>query len=94
MPDKVLNLRRKQRHYCPFIKGVDHELKGDEMITYDEKRQCREKVTRTFFQHVCNSGANFKECKSYAKKMDELAVPIKWLQREAVDRDKRGDEED
>ena len=80
---KTLNLRKKQQKYCPFIKGIEHQIDGDEIVKVDDEDQCREKITQSYFKRICNS-PNHVECKKFAKKMNALNIPIAWLQREAI----------
>ncbi len=44
---------------------------------------CSVPVTKDFFTRICTSPA-FINCHNYAKRMNELCIPMTWLQKMAV----------
>jgi hypothetical protein len=48
---------------------------------------CGVKITKDFFNRICNSPA-YVNCHHFAKKVNELKTPMSWLQKIAVDQAK------
>ena len=49
---------------------------------------CVAPVTKEFFGRICNSAAYLK-CHYFARRVGELKAPMAWLQRFAMDEEKR-----
>ncbi len=50
-------------------------------------RDCGVRITKDFFNRICNSPA-YVNCHHFAKKVNELKTPMSWLQKIAVDQAK------
>ena len=50
-------------------------------------QDCQVKITKDFFNRICNSPA-YVNCHHFAKKVNELRTPMAWLQKMAVDQAK------
>ncbi len=48
---------------------------------------CGVPVTKDFFSRVCKT-PGYLNCHHFARRMDELATPMTWLQKLAVNQDK------
>jgi len=46
-------------------------------------QDCNVKITKDFFNRICNSPA-YTNCHHFAKKVNELQTPMSWLQKMAV----------
>jgi hypothetical protein len=49
---------------------------------------CVAPVTKEFFGRICNSAAYLK-CHHFARRVGELKAPMAWLQRFAMDEERR-----
>jgi hypothetical protein len=49
---------------------------------------CVAPVTKEFFSRICNSAAYLK-CHHFARRVGELKAPVAWLQRFAMDEERR-----
>ena len=49
---------------------------------------CSISVTKDYFGRICIS-KGFKKCHHFARRVGELKEPISWLQKFAIDQDKR-----
>jgi hypothetical protein len=49
---------------------------------------CVASVTKEFFGRICNSVAYLK-CHHFARRVGELKAPMAWLQRFAIDEERR-----
>ena len=45
---------------------------------------CKHKVTKPYFQKLCNSKAYFN-CFHYAREINNLKIPVEWLQKAATE---------
>lgn len=48
---------------------------------------CNVEITKDFFSRVCKTPA-YPNCHHYAKRVNELHIPMTWLQRIAIDQAK------
>ena len=51
-------------------------------------KSCEVRVTKDYFIRLC-IGDGYVNCHHFAKKIDELRTPIEWLQKIAVERERR-----
>ena len=73
MKDKGLILTRSE---------AIQKVLGKEECTFITS--CQMHITRSFFDKICNS-KNYVKCHHFAKQVDELRIPMAWLQRKAVE---------
>jgi len=67
---------------------------SDSIITFNNAKdcpfllECNTGVTNNFYQRICNTN-NYNNCHHYARRMDILMTPMVWLQKKAVQDNKK-----